>query len=235
MRLRVRIRDVKDYLVGDITHPRKVAGPKLILLKVPHVELRNYRQNLITACFDFLLWDWNCVSATICHELMDKNKNEGIDLRGNPLLWTVKHWTHVLGPCAGKEGDYIFKKKSVRVKQAVEFTFAQLFKNLRLSTNGWRTVEYCDPKRRSVATAVMHILKPKWQVGFIERSAMVGSSLSKNLLEPGLDKCRQKVGHSLGESYDAFLGEFLSRDGLVDKEQGEQIFQGKGGLGVGVG
>lgn len=81
----------------------------------------------------------------ICQELMDKNWNEGTYFCGNPLLWTVEHWTHVLRSCAGKEGDYTFERESVRVKQAEELTFVQLFKNPQLSINGWRTVEHCDP------------------------------------------------------------------------------------------
>lgn len=76
------------------------------------------------------------MSVTICQELMEKNRNESIDLRGNPLLWTVEHWTHVLEPCADKEVDYTFEKENVKVTRAKEFTFAQLFKNLRSSTNG---------------------------------------------------------------------------------------------------
>lgn len=85
-------------------------GPKLILLKVADVELKNYRQELITARLNFLLRNWNCMSAKICQKLMDKNRHEGTNFQVNPLLWTVKHWTHVLLPCVGKEGDYTFKK-----------------------------------------------------------------------------------------------------------------------------
>lgn len=89
---------------------------------------------------------------------MNKNRNKGTDLRGNPLPWTIEHWTRVLEPCAGKEGDYTFEKESVKVTRAKEFTFASLFKNPQSSTNSWQTMEYCDPKRRAMAIAVMHIL-----------------------------------------------------------------------------
>ncbi|OAE31789.1 hypothetical protein AXG93_3349s1030 [Marchantia polymorpha subsp. ruderalis] len=109
--------------------------------------------------------------------MMIKNSNKSINLRGNPLLWTIEYWTHVLRPCADKESDYTFEKESVKVMRVKEFTFAPVFKNPRSSTNGWRTLEYCDPKMHVVATAMMHILRPHqtiyvtaWQVRFIERA-----------------------------------------------------------------
>ncbi|OAE18528.1 hypothetical protein AXG93_625s1170 [Marchantia polymorpha subsp. ruderalis] len=75
----------------------------------------------------------------------------------------------------GQGRYYTFKKESVKVTQAEEFTFAPLFKNTRSSTNDWRIMKYCDPKRLAVATALMHILRPQrttyvtaWQVEFIE-------------------------------------------------------------------
>lgn len=32
----------------------------------------------------------------ICKEVMDNNQQEGTDLRGNPMLWMLEHWTRVL-------------------------------------------------------------------------------------------------------------------------------------------
>ncbi|OAE32869.1 hypothetical protein AXG93_955s1070 [Marchantia polymorpha subsp. ruderalis] len=135
-----------------MTRPKKDAVPKLIPLRVPDVELRKYRRELIKMRLDFLLWDWNCVLATICKEMINKNRLEGTDLRVNPMLWTFKHWTRVLGSCEGKDGDYTFEKESVKVTQAEEFTFAPLFKNPRSSSNERRTMEYCDSKSRAMAT-----------------------------------------------------------------------------------
>lgn len=110
--------------------------PKVILLKVPYEELRPYRRELSELHLDLLLWNWNCVSASICKEIMDKNRNEGEDLRGYLVLWTIEQRTRVLGPCAGNDGDYMFKKDSVKIIHAEEFTFAPLFRTARLGTNG---------------------------------------------------------------------------------------------------
>ncbi|OAE29425.1 hypothetical protein AXG93_4548s1020 [Marchantia polymorpha subsp. ruderalis] len=105
---------------------------------------------LVALHLKFLLWNWNCVSATICNEMMDNNRNEGDNLRGNPMLWTLNYWTIVLGSCVGKDGDFMFEKENVKVTRAKEFTFASLFNNVRSSTNGWRTAEYKDSKRCAV-------------------------------------------------------------------------------------
>ncbi|OAE26459.1 hypothetical protein AXG93_815s1210 [Marchantia polymorpha subsp. ruderalis] len=49
---------------------------KLVPLKVPYEELRPYRRELSELHLDFLLWNWNCISASICKEIMDKNRND---------------------------------------------------------------------------------------------------------------------------------------------------------------
>lgn len=40
------------------------------------------------------------------------------------------------------------------------------------------------------------------------------------------------MARRLGESHEAFLGEFLSRDEFVDEEWREEIFQRQGGFGL---
>lgn len=106
---------------------------------------------------------------------MNKNHNEGDDLRGNPMLWTIDHWTKVLEPCAGKDGDYMFEKESIKITRVEEFTFTPLFKNARSGTNGWKTAGYKDLMRRAIAMGIMHVLRPQRttyvttrQVGFLE-------------------------------------------------------------------
>ncbi|OAE31763.1 hypothetical protein AXG93_4874s1280 [Marchantia polymorpha subsp. ruderalis] len=54
---------------------------KLVPLKVPYEELRPFRRELSKLRLDFLLWNLNCVSASICKEIMDKNTTEGVELR----------------------------------------------------------------------------------------------------------------------------------------------------------
>lgn len=116
--------------------PMTAKVQKLVMLKVSYAELRPYRRELVELHLEFLLWDWNCVSATICKDMMDKNCNEGDDLRGNPMLWTINHWTKILRPCAGKYGVYMFEKESVKITREEEFTFAPFFKNAKSGTNG---------------------------------------------------------------------------------------------------
>ncbi|OAE32674.1 hypothetical protein AXG93_2384s1000 [Marchantia polymorpha subsp. ruderalis] len=104
---------------------------------------------------------------------MDKSTVEGEELLGNPMLWTIEHWTMVLGPCAGSEGDLLFEKNSVGLTRGEEFSYGPLFETGRQGTNGWKTVDYKDPKRRAIALGIMHILcttyVTAWQVGFFER------------------------------------------------------------------
>ncbi|OAE34508.1 hypothetical protein AXG93_1299s1220 [Marchantia polymorpha subsp. ruderalis] len=76
-----------------MTPPTTAKVQKLILLKVPYAELRPYRRELVELHLDFLLWDWNCVSASICKEMMNKNRNEGDHLKNNSMLWRIEHWT----------------------------------------------------------------------------------------------------------------------------------------------
>lgn len=70
----------------------------------------------------------------------------------------------------------MFKKYSVKITRAEEFTFAPFFKNARSGTNGWKIADYKDPMRSGIALDVMHILRPQrttyvtaWQVEFFER------------------------------------------------------------------
>lgn len=91
---------------------------------------------------------------------MNKNRNEGEDRRGNPMLWMIEHWASVMGPCAGSDGDLMFEKDIVKITRAEEFTFGPLFKNGISGTNGWKTADYKDPKRRAIALGIMHILRP---------------------------------------------------------------------------
>ncbi|OAE32017.1 hypothetical protein AXG93_4378s1000 [Marchantia polymorpha subsp. ruderalis] len=134
------------------------------------------RRELSELHLDFLLWNWNCISASICKEIMDKNQTEGKDLQGNPMLWTIKHWVRVMGSCAGSDGDLLFKKSSMNLTHMEEFSFRPLFNNGRSGTNGWTPADYKDPKRRAIALGIMHILQPArttyvttLQVGFFER------------------------------------------------------------------
>ncbi|OAE20262.1 hypothetical protein AXG93_1332s1000 [Marchantia polymorpha subsp. ruderalis] len=92
------------------------------------------------------------------------------------MLWTIEHWTKVMGPCAGSDGDLLFDKNSVGLTRVEEFSYGPLFETGRQGTNGWKTVDYKDPKRRAIALGIMHILRPArttyvtaWQVGFFER------------------------------------------------------------------
>lgn len=149
---------------------------KLIQLKVPYEESRSYRRELSELHLDLLLWSWNCISANICKEIMNKNWNDGEYFRGNPMLWTIEHWASVMEPCAGSDGNLMFEKDSVKINFAEELTFGPLFKNGRLGTNGWKTADYKDPKRRAIALGIMHILRSHqttyvtaWQLGFFER------------------------------------------------------------------
>ncbi|OAE22910.1 hypothetical protein AXG93_2777s1020 [Marchantia polymorpha subsp. ruderalis] len=61
---------------------------KLVPLKVPYEELRPFRRELSKLCFDFFLCNWNCISASIYKEIMDKNKTEGEYLRVAPIVST---------------------------------------------------------------------------------------------------------------------------------------------------
>lgn len=53
------------------------------------------------------------------------------------------------------------EKESVKITRAKEFTFTPFFKNAGSGTNGWKTANYKDSKRRAIALGVMHILRPQ--------------------------------------------------------------------------
>ncbi|OAE25630.1 hypothetical protein AXG93_2506s1100 [Marchantia polymorpha subsp. ruderalis] len=132
---------------------------ELVPLNVLYEELRSFKHELRELRLDFLLWNWNCVSASIWKEVMDKSATEGKELRGNPILWTVKHWTKVMGPYAGSDGDLLFDKNSVGLMRVEKFSYGPLFETGRQGTNGWKTIDYKDPKRRVIALGIMHILR----------------------------------------------------------------------------
>ncbi|OAE31108.1 hypothetical protein AXG93_1928s1010 [Marchantia polymorpha subsp. ruderalis] len=85
---------------------------------------------------------------------MNKNKTEGEDLRGKPMLWTIEHWAKVMGQCAGSDWDLLFEKSSVGLTRIEEFSYEPLFSSKRQGTNGWKTTDYQDLKRRVGGTVV---------------------------------------------------------------------------------
>ncbi|OAE21819.1 hypothetical protein AXG93_1855s1000 [Marchantia polymorpha subsp. ruderalis] len=75
----------------------KVMGPKksdkvrkLVPMKVPYEELRPFKRELSELRLEFLFWNWNCVSVSICKEIIDKNQTEGVELRGGTV--TPDQW-----------------------------------------------------------------------------------------------------------------------------------------------
>lgn len=80
----------------------------LLSLKIPEFGLRVYRQELITAKVNFLLCDWNWISATIVKEWQEERASDTDVLRCNLESWTIDHLVQVLGPCAGEEDDYTY-------------------------------------------------------------------------------------------------------------------------------
>ncbi|OAE30426.1 hypothetical protein AXG93_3483s1180 [Marchantia polymorpha subsp. ruderalis] len=72
-------------------------------------------------------------------------------------LWVVAHFRCYLF----SDGDLMFEKDSVKITRAEEFTFASLFQNAQLGTNGWKTADYKDPMRRAIALGIMHIVRPQ--------------------------------------------------------------------------
>ncbi|OAE24579.1 hypothetical protein AXG93_2415s1610 [Marchantia polymorpha subsp. ruderalis] len=66
----------------------------------------------------------------------------------------------VMGPCAGSDGDLLFEKSSVGLTRTEEFSYGPLFSYGRQGTNGWKTADYLDSKRRAIALWIMHILRP---------------------------------------------------------------------------
>ncbi|OAE22374.1 hypothetical protein AXG93_2318s1210 [Marchantia polymorpha subsp. ruderalis] len=107
---------------------------------------------------------------------MNKNETEGEDIRGNPMLWTIEHWAKVMGSCAGSDRNLLFEKSSVGLTRTEEFSYGPLFSSGRQGTNGWKTADYLNPKRRAIALEIMHILRlarttyvTAWQIGFFKR------------------------------------------------------------------
>ncbi|OAE24921.1 hypothetical protein AXG93_2931s1640 [Marchantia polymorpha subsp. ruderalis] len=58
------------------------------------------------------------------------------------------------------DGNLLFEKSSVNLTRMEEFSYGPLFNNGRSGTNGWKTVDYKDPKRQAIVLDIMHILRP---------------------------------------------------------------------------
>lgn len=158
-------------------------GLQLSALKVSELRLIAYRNELIAAKLEFLLWGWNWVCAAMVQEWHDGRASKAEGLRGNPAIWTIEDWAKILGPCAREDGDYTFDNNSVKMTRAKEKTFAPLFKKSRSCKNGYQTTKYGDRMRRNVAMALMQILWPSrttymvtWKVGFVEHT-VAGKSI----------------------------------------------------------
>ncbi|OAE31765.1 hypothetical protein AXG93_4874s1300 [Marchantia polymorpha subsp. ruderalis] len=93
-------------------------------------------------------------------------------------LWKHKgeltDWAKKLADCS--DVDLLFEKSSVGLTRIEESSYEPLFSSGRSGTNGWKTADYQDPKRRTIALGIMHILRTQrttyvtaWQVGFFER------------------------------------------------------------------
>ncbi|OAE23169.1 hypothetical protein AXG93_1953s1290 [Marchantia polymorpha subsp. ruderalis] len=76
-----------------------------------------------------------------------------------------------MGSCAASDGDLLFEKSSVELTRIEEFSYGPLFSSGRQGSNGWKTANYKDPKRRAITLGIMHILRPQptTYVGFFER------------------------------------------------------------------
>lgn len=116
--------------------------------------------------------------------------------------------------------------------QAEELTFARLLKNPRSSTNGWSIVEYCDTKRRAVAIALMHILRPHRttyvtrQVGFTDRAVRGKSIHSAKIFYLVWINVGKRWGGASMNHMTSFLVNFYSGLGLLTKS-GEKRFPKK--------
>ncbi|OAE35067.1 hypothetical protein AXG93_1679s1000 [Marchantia polymorpha subsp. ruderalis] len=64
-----------------------------------------------------------------------------------------------MGRCAGSDGDLVLEKISVALTRTKEFSYGPLFSLKRQGTNGWKTADYLDPKKRAIALGIMHILR----------------------------------------------------------------------------
>ncbi|OAE24398.1 hypothetical protein AXG93_4530s1000 [Marchantia polymorpha subsp. ruderalis] len=116
-------REAAKQRTEQIQLKRKKAYDKRVR-PVSYEELRPFRRKLSELRLDFLLWNWNCVSASICSDV-----------------------------------DLLFEKSSVGLTHIEEFSYGPLFSSERQGTNGWKTADYIDPKRKAFALGIMHILR----------------------------------------------------------------------------
>ncbi|OAE20210.1 hypothetical protein AXG93_1219s1100 [Marchantia polymorpha subsp. ruderalis] len=101
-----------------------------------------------------------------------------------------------MGPCVGSDRDLVFEKSSVGLTCTEEFSYGPLFSSGRQGTNGWKTTDYIDPKRRAIALGIMHILRPA-----IQR------------------ECVRSVDRTIGQSSHFLLGDFYRGMGLLTREE----------------
>ncbi|OAE21424.1 hypothetical protein AXG93_3954s1140 [Marchantia polymorpha subsp. ruderalis] len=107
------------------------------------------------------------------------------------------------------------RRTTSTITLAHKFTFAPFFKDARLGTNGWKTADYKDPKRRAIALGIMHILRPQrtthvtaWQVTEIR--------LSKTRAKP---KKKANRGRVVSDISDSSLAKTNAAASTTDEEQ----------------
>lgn len=144
-------------------------------LKLPQNGLRAFEDRLITRKLEFLLWGWNYVCADMVREWLDEEQPPTRGLRPHVDRWIVRDWRQALGRCAGDDRYLLFESESVKVTKQDKASFVELFKRERSSKNGYRTRDYKDHFRRTVAMALLQLLQPHrttyvtlWQVSFVE-------------------------------------------------------------------
>lgn len=146
---------------------------RMLPLRLPQNGLRAFEERLIARKLDFLLWGWNYICVDMVREWLEPQRPPTRGLRPHVDRWTVQDWAHALGRCAGNDGYLLFDSESVKVSKHDEAQFVELFKRERSTKNGYKTRDYKDRFRQTLAAALLQLLQPHrtsyitlWQVSF---------------------------------------------------------------------
>ncbi|OAE27653.1 hypothetical protein AXG93_3286s1000 [Marchantia polymorpha subsp. ruderalis] len=105
----------------------RLGAIQLTALKVTEVGLQAYRNELILAKLEFLLWGWNWVCAAMVHEWYNDDTSKS---NGYLEKWLIWDWAKVLGYVVDEDGDLTFNSESVKVKVAAAIATVEKVESL---------------------------------------------------------------------------------------------------------
>lgn len=144
----------------------------LIALKVHEMKLRAYRNELILAKLNFMLWEWNWICAAMVQKCTDRSAPETDRHQSNLNQWQIIDWKRVLGRYVGEDGNLTFDSESVKVmspKRRRTQCYSRNHAPARMGTRWQDTMITCKRMWQSRwCRSFDHLEQPTWQLGKLD-------------------------------------------------------------------